>query len=1191
MASDLRRAKLSAPIPPRASSSTRLIQSHVPMVEYLKGSNPVIKLQQAARDGREDVVRAWLERLPRRFGSNIEVLNQRDEEGYTALHYAARFNRLTIMQMLVVSGADPTVLSGDRQTALHLAAKHLPRYQTEATDTLANPRFASSRAVIEYLVHTCQSDVNVRDSYGLTPLHIACARGNLAAVEVLLESANIDVNLPDNKGDSPLHEACVSGSVPIIQRLLQSPHINILAQDNEKMTPLHIACREGHVEVVKTIFQYGTERIAELVKAVDNELNTPFHLACESGEPEVVQMLLSHGADVGAKRINDKSPMHLAAEGGYVEVAKILFEAGGESTLRAIDDHLCTPLHDAAKNNHVEMIEFLLSRGANVNGRDDDSYTPLLTAASLGEVEAFRALMEDPHVQLDAMDKKGKSAVFLAAEEGHVDILECLLSHPIGAKLCSTADAAQNTPLHIAAGEGKLGVVSILLRVGVQVDARNEVNKTPIHLAAENGHAAVVARLIEHDPDTAKDEDEDSNTPLHCACSHGHLSVAKVLLEANTRLDARNASLWTPVDCASAGGWAAIVELLADAQADVCTTDKPNKVTPLHLACREGNVQVVEVLMQNGASVAALDQDGLNCLEVAIENGQTDVAMTIIKSNQWDQALRNSCGSETPLRKMIQKMPDVAEEVLNRCMHSNASRDGPISVNSPEYRVEFVYEFLDDYRDSPSLWDRLRGRSHDAVNFKSQRSNDEDNASIISVDMMKDPGYSTTWGPIGFSRLHHPIHLMTHSGAVKLLAHPVVVTLVNLKWKRFACYMFVINIVMYMSFLALLTSYALTLPKPARHMCSSLEICNGTLPDKTVTECGELCNISCIGSIDPKACEDHCGSKCHFVHGAAVVIIIVATVLLLIKFFQLFSLRFIRYFKDLSSFIAPVLYLGAIIFSCTFNTPCLCIPDWQWQIGVITIFAGWISLLFYLRRLPVVGIYVVLFFNICRNSLKVLCVLATLVVGCGLALNMLFYNDQHVGRVPYPDPYRSMSTVMSHLQSEFGHMVLFKEDGTHVDDIQYKYMTFIVWIFVWIFISILMPNMMVGVAVADIKGQAHVAALQKLALKVEWVLSIEELLPMKLRRRMIVGKRVIQPYKPRTLLGNLKKLVWRDNLPEGVKMQSSSSVSLFQDIQQHNKQLADDVVEMKRKLNEFTQALIEVVQRQGQRIPFTTTAL
>ena len=49
---------------------------------------------------------------------------------------------------------------------------------------------------------------------------------------------------------------------------------------------------------------------------------------------------------------------------------------------------------------------------------------------------------------------------------------------------------------------------------------------------------------------------------------------------------------------------------------------------------------------------------------------------------------------------------EVAEEVLNRCVSSNASRDGPINVNSPEYCVQFMYEFLDDYRDPPSIWDR-----------------------------------------------------------------------------------------------------------------------------------------------------------------------------------------------------------------------------------------------------------------------------------------------------------------------------------------------------------------------------------------------------------------------------------------------------------------------------------------------------
>ena len=219
--------------------------------------------------------------------------------------------------------------------------------------------------------------------------------------------------------------------------------------------------------------------------------------------------------------------------------------------------------------------------------------------------------------------------------------------------------------------------------------------------------------------------------------------------------------------------------------------------------------------------------------------------------------------------------------------------------------------------------------------------------------------------------------------------------------------------------------------------------------------------------------------KCRFVHGAAVVIIVMAAAQLLLKAFQLFSLSFIRYFKDLSSFFGPVLYIGAIIFSSTFYTQCLCIPYWQWQVGVVTIFTGWVSLLFYLRRLPILGIYIVMFFNICKNSLKVLGVLIVLVVGFGLSLHMLFYNDQQKGvsgcgrlrrrsrgsrlaqRLPYPSPYRSMSTVLSHLQSEFGYIGLFKEDGTHTDDIQYKFMTFVVWAFMLICISILMANLMV----------------------------------------------------------------------------------------------------------------------------------
>lgn len=69
------------------------------------------------------------------------------------------------------------------------------------------------------------------------------------------------------------------------------------------------------------------------------------------------------------------------------------------------------------------------------------------------------------------------------------------------------------------------------------------------------------------------DEDEESNTPLHLAATNGrflplafsdvvqelmvgvgHVNACKVLLEAGANIAARNAILWTPLDCAAAHG-------------------------------------------------------------------------------------------------------------------------------------------------------------------------------------------------------------------------------------------------------------------------------------------------------------------------------------------------------------------------------------------------------------------------------------------------------------------------------------------------------------------------------------------------------------------------------------------------------------------------------------------------------------
>ena len=47
----------------------------------------------------------------------------------------------------------------------------------------------------------------------------------------------------------------------------------------------------------------------------------------------------------------------------------------------------------------------------------------------------------------------------------------------------------------------------------------------------------------------------------------------------------------------------------------------------------------------------------------------------------------------------------------------------------------------------------------DTVHF-SAKGNDSISTSFINSDMNEGSQFSTTWGPVGFSRLHHPLNLM-----------------------------------------------------------------------------------------------------------------------------------------------------------------------------------------------------------------------------------------------------------------------------------------------------------------------------------------------------------------------------------------------------------------------------------------------
>ena len=89
-------------------------------------------------------------------------------------------------------------------------------------------------------------------------------------------------------------------------------------------------------------------------------------------------------------------------------------------------DYNYSPLHIASKIGNVELARFLIQSGAIVNCRFlGSSTTPLHVASFYGKIEIVKLLL-DHGCQLHLKDKENKTALDLAKQKGHHQIVELI---------------------------------------------------------------------------------------------------------------------------------------------------------------------------------------------------------------------------------------------------------------------------------------------------------------------------------------------------------------------------------------------------------------------------------------------------------------------------------------------------------------------------------------------------------------------------------------------------------------------------------------------------------------------------------------------------------------------------------------------------------------------------------------------
>ena len=128
---------------------------------------------------------------------------------------------------------------------------------------------------------------------------------------------------------------------------------------------------------------------------------------------------------------------------------------------------------------------------------------------------------------------------------------------------------------------------------------------------------------------------------------------------------------------------------------------------------------------------------------------------------------------------------------------------------------------------------------------------------------------------------------------------------------------------------------------------------------------------------------------------AGAMVILFSIIGIIIEVIQMLKSP-IEYFRDWFNYLEIVMFLSSFIFAWVFITTCFCPAPWQWQIGSLGLFLGWIDMVKHLKKVPFVGIYPFVYLNITYRLIFISVLVVFLVLAFAFSFYMLFYDPNQI---------------------------------------------------------------------------------------------------------------------------------------------------------------------------------------------------
>ena len=757
---------------------------------------------------------------------------------------------------------------------------------------------------------------------------------------------------------------------------------------------------------------------------------------------------------------------------------------------------------------------------------DMNGVTPLMIAVKEGNIDVTLMLLDETSVEeKDNEDKNIFHYAFASRKpEELTNILKDFINHSpkILARRPSTISACDkklmdlltdedlndDTPFHILAKRNleveKFKQIFESVQAADVLECLKEKNsskETPLHVAAKHSKksfAEAVLDLGEDDPKMEQlltEKDENSNTPLHLASQSKTTDASPLLKYVKTQtrepikyLIMKNIFGWTPFSGAVAVGDIEVVkqmiqDLTNEEKRSLSNQADFSNASPLHVAAKQGHVDVFNLLLQNGAEITRKGPDQQTALDVAIAEDQRGIILSVIKGSHWREAFKVPSTSpkgllDTPLRKLIRRHPDLAEEFLDNCYEREANQDD----FDGEDVIKMNFDFIED--------------TH---SYKYVKGKDKHDTSFALKDDLDHNDEKQDFKDYEVEIRNHPLMIMANERKVDLLQHPLCLAITLRKWNLYGRRFYIFQVVFYVLFLIALNLFILTSPtpidSPKGYTCTEYFV-NKQESKQEGNETTDKASEPNKSQIATKFNDQN---------------YLFRVILLLFNFIRVVLFFLNREFKPIWSQVKninwmrpklPIVFLfDFLVYSLAIITAC---HSWAWpdpscfrtQLSAVTITLAWINLLFHMRLLYGIGKYVILFQDVIFTFFAVLIVFLVLVIGFAFSFHILLSERQE-----FEAPADALLKTMIMMSGEIEYADIFFKDkppkawGEKWDQgwetVPFPFMTYSMFIIFFFSVAIVALNVLVGLTVDDIRNFLQNADLRKLTMRLKFILQME----------------------------------------------------------------------------------------------------